>query len=93
MNTKKLKSAILTSLCLGMVTVPLLPTVGCGGVDVSTCENPVDADGDGDPVCSNADAIQDCNDDDATINNGAEETAGDGIDSDCDGADDPVLNG
>ena len=42
-----------------------------------------DADGDGFSV-----ADGDCDDEDASVNPGAEETAGDGVDSNCDGADD-----
>ena len=45
-------------------------------------EPPVDNDGDG------YESTYDCDDDDADIHPDAEETAGDGVDSNCDGEDD-----
>lgn len=47
----------------------------------------VDADGDG------VWAGQDCDDGDPAVHPGATETAGDGVDSDCDGQDDPAGTG
>ena len=41
-----------------------------------------DMDGDG------YEAMEDCDDDDPSVNPGAEETPGDGVDSNCDGEDD-----
>lgn len=74
------KSAIL----LGFALV-----AGCDKVDTDTGDPQaeygvaiVDADEDG------YDAGSDCNDDDATIHPDADETPGDGVDSDCDGEDD-----
>ena len=64
--------------CDGMGNSVALYGVACCTGDTG----PVDNDGDG---YFQAD---DCNDDDASIHPGAEETAGDGVDSNCDGEDD-----
>ena len=63
---------------------------GCGGetkalygvVVSDSLANATDDDGDG------YDSLVDCDDSDAAIHPDAEETAGDGVDSNCDGADD-----
>lgn len=47
-----------------------------------------DRDDDGDGISL---FMGDCDDDDDTIYPGAEETPGDGIDSNCDGKDDPIT--
>ena len=54
-----------------------------GVVINDTVDSAVDADGDGYSV-----ADGDCDDADASVNPEATETAGDGVDSNCDGADD-----
>ncbi|MBK7756415.1 MAG: putative metal-binding motif-containing protein [Deltaproteobacteria bacterium] len=71
-----------------------LALVGCGDKEpsdsgyapeygVADTSYLADADGDGVTVGDG-----DCNDDDAAVNPGATETAGDGVDSNCDGSDD-----
>jgi hypothetical protein len=67
----------------------LLGLVGCegdGGGAVALYGVPItDEDGDG------YDTAIDCNDDDPSIHPDAAETAGDGVDSNCDGQDDPAT--
>ena len=53
------------------------------------CEDGTDPDNDGYDA-EGACTIEDCNDDDDTVFPGADEIAGDGVDSNCDGEDDPV---
>ena len=53
----------------------------------------VQEDGDGDGVGSTASGGEDCDDEDASINPSAEEVWYDGVDSDCDGADDDDADG
>ncbi|MEY3210918.1 MAG: putative metal-binding motif [Pseudomonadota bacterium] len=71
-----------------------LALVGCGDKDpsdsaaapeygVADTSYLADADDDGVTIGDG-----DCNDDDAAVNPGATETAGDGVDSNCDGSDD-----
>lgn len=56
---------------------------GCATAEYGVITTLPDVDQDG------FDVGLDCDDDDADIYPGAEETAGDGIDSNCDGEDDP----
>ncbi len=70
-------------------------TEACDGVDNDgdgSIDEGYDADGDGYTQCGSAsgggtdDALTDCDDSDAAINPGAEETSGDEVDNNCDGA-------
>ena len=56
----------------------------CSGSDLACPPNPADVDDDKDGVTENE---GDCDDTDETINPGAKEICGDGVDQDCDGAD------
>jgi len=67
-------------------------TLDCDDTDAllwSACGTCVDADGDGRGV--DCDLGFDCDDADSTVYLGAADTVGDGIDSDCNGYDDPGL--
>ena len=57
----------------------------CNGSDLACPPDPNDVDNDGDGVTEN---MGDCNDADLTVYPGAKEICGDGIDQDCDDADD-----
>jgi hypothetical protein len=74
----------------------------CNGVDATTCYEDLDQDGYGgsdtvialdgscDAADSESDNNADCDDTDPAINPGAEDTCGDGVDSDCDGQGGPT---
>ncbi|HEY7465671.1 MAG TPA: putative metal-binding motif-containing protein, partial [Dehalococcoidia bacterium] len=64
----------------GPYTIPWAPQGKIGGCEAS------DADGDGYGAGLRVD-IDDCNDGNAAIHPGAADTAGNGVDEDCDGAD------
>lgn len=75
------QSALLAVLGLVLTGCPPAPVQADYGVALT------DADNDG--YYSEED---DCDDGDASIHPGATETAGDGVDSDCDGEDDPASD-
>ncbi len=68
-----------------LLALPLASVLSIGGCAATG------ADEDEDGFVAIADGGDDCNDADATINPEADEVAGDGIDSNCDGDDNPVL--
>jgi hypothetical protein len=77
-------AALLLGLTAGLTACPGVgpqPDYGIAETGFET-GTPVDADGDG------FNASEDCDDQDASVNPDAEETPGDGVDSNCDGEDD-----
>lgn len=78
-SSRRTASAML--LGLAMATAPGCNIQAAYGVAFQ------DADGDGYGTPG-----EDCNDNDASIHPGATETADDGVDSDCDGLDDPAAD-
>jgi hypothetical protein len=73
------------ALALGLGLAGCATTTALYGVEVTDTSFYADVDGDG---FSQADG--DCNDADDAVFPGAPELPGDGVDSDCDGEDDPV---
>jgi len=73
--------------------LPLLALLACNNIgksndSVDTMKPVVGCDEDGDGYEAVASGGDDCDDSNAAINPGASETAGDTVDSNCDGADD-----
>lgn len=86
-----LLGTIATAAAGGLMSLTLMACYGVAYV----CENEVDADGDGyivsdDPACEVPQDARDCDDTNADINPGAEDSVGDGIDQNCDGVDGSV---
>ena len=71
-------------------------SAGCGSAELQSdytaasteTNEEADEDLDGDGYVAEGAGGDDCNDDDGSVHPGAAETAGDGVDSNCDGEDD-----
>lgn len=88
-STRRTRTALLLGLAIGLNGCPMQSKYGVPDTaaqaeyGVPDTAQYADADDDGWSI-----ADGDCNDDDDTIHPEAVETAGDGVDSNCDGADD-----
>ena len=78
--------AALMGLALGATAC--MPVAKYGGVDSFSEESDPQTDLDGDGYDAESAGGTDCDDDNAEIHPDATETAGDGVDSNCDGSDD-----